>query len=209
MKASRLVASLLAVVLAASTALAIDRDARMIDAARIEGASYDDSDYAAFRVTGETEVENTAGQWAILAGVAVGSLSLDEGPDFDVVTLELGAKRYITPLTSFALIGSYGWNDGPGDFEVGMATLSIKQRFQDADQPLSPFVRLDTSMQFVDQLESYDVLVIAATIGCDFMLGDNWALVLEGGVSESEEFDDGVDRADGWIMGVAMQYYWE
>lgn len=209
MKASRFAASFLTIVLAASTASAIDRDARMIDALRIEGASYDDSDYAAFRLTGETEIENTAGQWAVLAGVAAGSLSLDQGPDFDVLTLELGAKRYINPLTSFALIGSYGWNDGPVDFEVGAVMLSIKQRFQSADQPISPFVRLDTSMQFVDQLESYDVLVIAATLGVDFMMGDNWALVFEGGVSESEEFDDGVDRADGWIMGVAMQYYWE
>ena len=168
-----------------------------------------DADYAAVRVTGETGVEDTAGQWAILAGIAAGSLSLDQGPDLDVLTLELGAKRYMNQLTSLALIGNYGWNDGPVDFEVGTVTLSVKQRFQSASRPISPFLRLDTSMQFVDQLESYDVLVIAATLGCDFMMGNNWALVFEGGVSESEEFDDGVDRADGWIMGVAMQYYWE
>jgi len=189
--------------------MAIDRNAGMIDSAKIEGASYDDSDYVALHITGEVAVEHTGGRWAVLAGLAGGSLSLDGGGDLDILTVDLGVKHYISPVTSLTLLGSYTWHDGNADFEVGTATVSVKQRLQPATAPISPFVRLSTAVQFVDQLESYDVLVLAATAGCDFMMSRDMAVVFEGGISESEEFDDGIDRADGWIMNVALRYYWE
>ncbi len=209
MRVNHFATGCLAIALTASTALAIDRNARMIDAVRVDGASYDHADYAAIRITGEAAVNNTGGQWAILAGASGGSLSLDEGSDFDTLTLELGAKRYLTQLTSVALLGGYTWNDGHVDFEVGTATLSVKHRLQPPTDPISPFVRLNTSLQFVDQLNSYDVFVVTATAGCDFMMTGDMALVFEGGISESEGLDHGIDRADGWIMSAAMRYYWE
>ena len=200
----------LALALTACAALAIDRDANMIDAIRIEGASYDHADYGGINITGETLVDDTGGQWAIVAGISAGRLSIDAGGDFDAMALALGAKYYFTPLTSLAILGSYTWYDAVGDFEVGAATASIKQRLRSPTRPLSPFLRLDTSVQFVDQLNSYNVLVLTATAGCDFMMNDSMAIVFEGGISESEKLDDeGFDRADGWLLSVAMQYYWD
>jgi hypothetical protein len=210
MKLSNVGIVFLTLALTAGTAVAIDRNASMIDAVRIEGASYDHADYGGINITGETRVDDTGGQWAIVAGVSAGSLSLDAGSDFDALALTLGAKYYFTQLTSLAILGNYTWYDASGDFEVGTATASVKHRLLPATEPISPFIRIDTSIQFVDQLNSYDVLVLVATAGCDFMMTDSMAIVFEGGISESEGLDDnGFDRADGWLASVAMQYYWE
>jgi hypothetical protein len=200
-----------ATLLVGSSAFAIDRGARMIDAVRIEGASYNGADYIGARITGETEIQNSGGQWAILAGVSGGTLSLDDDGDFDSFGVSLGVKYYVTELTSISGAGNYTWNNADEDFTQGGAIASFKQRLLAPTHAISPYVRLDTSLQFVDQVdESYNVLAVAAITGCDFVMNDTLAFVFEGGVSQSDTVSgDGIARQDGWSLSFAMKYYWE
>jgi hypothetical protein len=195
--------------LAASSAYAIDRNADMIDAFKVEGASYRNSDYVGLRITGETKVADSSGKWAILAAVAGGQLSLDAGPDTDAIEVGIGLKYYLTSLTSISGMGRYEWNDADIDFEVGTFDVSIKQRLINADRPISPYFKIGAGIQFVDHDESYEVLVLSASAGCDFMMNESMAFVFEAGISESEDIDEGEDREDGVHLGIAMQYYWE
>ncbi len=194
-----------------SSTFAIDRGANMIDALWIQGASYNGADYIGAHITGETQIQNSGGQWAILAGISAGTLSLDARGDFDAIGVALGVKYYITELSSISALGSYIWNDSDlYNFEVGAATASFKQRLISATKAISPFFRLDTSLQFIEQEESYNVLVITANTGCDFAISDTMAFVFEGGISESDSVSgNGVAREDGWTLRLAMQYYWE
>jgi hypothetical protein len=209
MRMNQLASLVIALVLTTSYAIAIDRNASMVDTVRIDATSYDHADSVLVRVTGETAVEDTGGMWAILAGIGAGSFDPKNNGDYDTLAIELGVRNYLTRLTSISILGGYTWLDGPTDLEVGTITLSAKQRLQAPSEPVSPFIRLNASLQFVDDVDSYDVLVLSASAGCDFAMSKDMALVFEGGISESEDIDDGTDRADGWQASVAMRYYWE
>ena len=195
--------------LAVSSTYAIDRNADMIDAFKVEGASYRDSDYVALRITGEKKIADSTGKWAILAALAGGQLDIDAGPEVDVIEIALGLKYYLTSLTSISGMGRYTLNDSGIEFEVGEFDVSVKHRLVSASRPVSPYLKAAAGMQFVDQDESYEVLVLTASAGCDFMMNESMAFVFEAGISESEDIDGGMDLEDGVHFGIAMQYYWE
>jgi hypothetical protein len=195
--------------LAVSSAYAIDRNADMIDAVKLEGASYRNSDYAGLRITGENRVADSSGKWAILAALAGGQLSLDAGPEMDAIEVGLGLKFYLTSLTSISGMVRYTWLEDVIDFEVGAFDVSIKQRLINASRPISPYFKIGAGIQAVDTDDSYEVLVLTASAGCDFMMNESMAFVFEAGISESEDVDKGSDREDGFHVGIAMQYYWE
>lgn len=183
----------------------------MIDALWVEGTSYNGVDYVGARITGETEIQNTGGQWALLASVGGGTLSFDNADDFDALGVSLGVKYYVTELTSISGEGSYTWNNADINFSEGGATASFKQRMRAPTRAISPYFRIDTSLSFLEQDDdSYNVLAVAAFAGCDFVMNDTMAFVFEGGLSESDSVSgDGIARQDGWILRLAMKYYWE
>jgi hypothetical protein len=209
MKVVSTVVSCLFIMLLTQPTFGIDRDANMIDAIWLDATTYDLYDSWGVRVTGENVVRDTGGEWAIITGIGGGQFDYDSGSDFDAISVSLGVKRYLFQNTSLALFGSYTWNDADVDYEVGAVTASLKQRLLSASNALSPFVRIDSTVQFVDTDDSYKLLVVSAIAGCDFMMTDSMAIVFEGGTSTSEDLDDGVEKDDGWLFSVAMQYYWE
>lgn len=201
---------LLSVIISTGNLFAIDRDANMIDTARLDYNNFDHSDYFGLHITGENAVQDTDGKWAILAGVDGGKLSLDESPDFDVIGGEIGVKYYLKTLTSIAILGSYTWSNGDTfDYETPAITARIKQRFSQPDNSVSPYVKGEIEEQFVDSdLDNYNVAVFRAMLGCDFKMAEGYAFVFEGGISESDNLDNGADPEDGFLMTVAMQYDW-
>lgn len=210
MKTVHITTMILATMLTTVAAVAIDRDANMIDALRLNYASFDDSEYFGVHITGENTVKDTNGKWAILAGISGGRLSFEDGPDFDSIGLELGVKYYLQELTSISLLGGYTWSDGDiVDFETGSLTARIKHRFTSAYNPVSPYVKGEIAGLFIDAIEDSDAVVFRAMAGCDFAMSPDFAFVFEGGISESENMDDGPDPEDGWLLTIAMQYYWE
>jgi hypothetical protein len=200
------------VLFSAPAAHAIDRGASMIDALWFQGASYDRADYAGIRITGETQVEGTGGEWAILAGITAGELSLDAGDTYDSIGISLGVQHYLSSLTTIAILGSYTWNNSDTDLSLntGAASAWLKQRLLSPEKPISPFIRIEASLQAIDSADSDNALVVRTTAGCDFMMGDDMAIVFEGGLSESDSLSTGgFGREDGWILNIAMQFYWE
>lgn len=210
MKLFRVWSVSIAAMLATASLYAIDRDAAMIDAVWIEGASFDYADYFGGHITGENMIADSNDKWAVLAGVLAGTGSIDNGSDFDTIGLELGLKYYLLPLTSIAGIGSYAWNnaDEGDDFDTGAFTARIKQRLISADEPISPYLKLEAALQFIDFEDSDSQFTFRAMAGCDVMMSDTFALVFEGGYSESDNLDDGPDTEDGWLLRIGMQYYW-
>lgn len=201
---------LLISILATASSYAVDRYASMSDAFRIDYNSFDDSEFFGIHITGESLVKDTNDKWAILAGVSGGQISFDNGSDFDAIGIEIGTKYYLTPLSAIALLGGYTWSNGDVfDYETGSITARLKQRFTSANEPVSPYFKLELEGQFIDALEDYDAVVFRAMAGCDFMMSKDFAVVFEGGLSESENLDNGRDPEDGWLLTFAMQYYWE
>ncbi len=210
MKTVQITTMILATIMATSSTYAVDRYANMTDTCRVNYNSFESSDYFGVHITGETLVKDTDDKWAILAGISGGQLSFDAGSDFDTIGIEIGAKYYLSPLTAIALLGGYTWSNGDiVDFETGSITARIKQRFISADEPVSPYFKVELAGQFFDAPEDYDAVVLRAMAGCDFMMSKDFAFVFEGGISESENMDDGRDPEDGWLLTLAMQYYWE
>ncbi len=188
---------------------AIDREANMIDTAWVDGYSFDHSDYIGLRVTGENAIQGTDGKWAILAGISGGTFSPDYGDNSLSIGGEIGLKYYFSRLTSVAALGGYTWNDADDyDYDMGTATARLKQRFMPATNPLSPYIKLETGMQFIDTDDSDNVWVYRALLGCDISSTDSMAFILEGGYAGSDNQDDGRDTEDGWIFRLGMQYYW-
>lgn len=210
MKATRLTIAATAAFLTLSSSLfAIDRDAKMIDTVWVDGYSFDYYDYIGLHITGENTIQNTDGKWAILAGVRGGSISPDIGENSLSLGGEIGLKYYFTELTSIAGLGGYMWNDADDyDFNVGEFTARLTQRFIPATRPLSPYIKLEAAIQFVDMVETDNIAVYRAFAGCDVLSSETMAFVFEGGYSESDNLDDGIDTEDGWVVRLAMRYYW-
>ena len=199
----------MAAMFVSSSLFAIDRGANMIDTAWLESGFFDNSDYYGLHITGENLVKNSDGKWAILAGIEGGTVSVDQGSDFNSIGIELGVKYYIAPLTSIAGLGGYTWNDADNSFETGKITARIKQRLAQPEAAVSPYLKLETALQFIDIDDSDNIFVIRAMAGCEFRMSDTWALIFEGGYSESDNLDDGPDTEDGFLLRIGMQYDWE
>lgn len=199
------------------TASGIERDARSIESFCLEGAAYDHSDDYGITITDVRPVAQSGGTWAVVSAIGAGELSQSSGPTFDRLHLELGVKYYATPMTSVAVLGGYTWYDSDDGFEIGSFTLSARQFLVSPEAPLSPYVRLNGSLDFVEPslqspartTASYKMTVFEVLAGCELRMQEKMAFVLEGGVSESESLNsDGRGIADGWLLKIAMQYDW-
>lgn len=199
------------------TATGLERDALSIEALRLDGAAYDHSDEYGVTITAATPVDGSGGNWAVVSELGAGRLSQSSAPSFDRLHLKLGVKRYLASVTSIALLGGYTWYQGDDDFEIAELTLDARQFLFSTEAPVSPYVRVTGSLQFVEPslqspartTESFRMTVVEALLGCEFRMQDKLAFVFEGGVSESESLDsDGRGIADGWLLRIAMQYDW-
>lgn len=208
-------------VLVGSNAMAIDRDAAMIDELNLEATSYDEADYFGFSITVENVMAAASGNWALIAGIGTGELEFDGVAQAnDAIWGGLGVKWYMTPVTGISLMGTWRELDYEGfeDVEILGATAEIKQRLLPASMAISPYIKGQASFQEIDHPAgylsmatsgTYTEVVLAAYFGCEFMMNDSMAWVLEAGISESEEFDDGDDTQDGFLARLAMRYYWD
>jgi len=208
MKKFNIAALTAACIMTTTSLFAIERDANMIDTAWLDMNFFDDYDYIGLHVTGENLVKNGNDKWAILAGFKVGAFDPDYGSSFNSLGIELGVKYYITPLTAIACLGGYEWNDADIDFNTGTVTTRLKQRFTDPGATVSPYIKLEAAVDFIDMDDSDNILIGSALAGCDFRMSDTMAIVFEGGISASDNLDDGPDTDDGMILRVGMQYDW-
>jgi len=202
-------------------ALAIDRDAAMIDELNVEGTSYDDADYFGVSITVENVMAAASGNWALLAGVGMGELEFDGmATENDAVWGGLGVKWYMTPVTGISIMGTWRELDYSGfeDVEILGVTGELKQRLLPATMAISPYVKAAATFQEVDHPAGYlnlatagtfTELIVSAYFGCEFMMNESMAWVFEAGLSESEDFEDGDDTQDGFLARLAMRYYWD
>ena len=202
-------------------ALAIDRDAIMIDELNLEVTSYDDADYVGVSITVENVMAAASGNWALIAGVGAGQLEFDStASDHDALWGGLGMKWYMTPVTGISLMGTWKELDylGYDDVEILGAVAEVKQRLLPATMSISPYVKAKATIQEVDHPAGYiglasagtfTELIVSASFGCEFMMNDSMAWVFEAGISESEDFEDGGDTEDGFLARLAMRYHWD
>ncbi len=197
-------------------ALAIDRDAWMIDTLAFEVAEYRDQSRKGVSLWVENALADESENWAILAGVAGNRLKFDNGERLDSWMVGVGVRRYLLPVTSVALVGSYR-NDNRNAFKTAGGSLILQQRLLPASAAVSPWVTGSLALQDVNMKRaivgsrdsSYTATIVALDAGCDFMAARNFAFVFSAGFSESSAFHTGNRYADGFRGSIAMRYYWD
>ncbi len=200
-------------------ALAIDRDARMIDTVSLNLAALDDVDSIGGSIWGETAIAQPRKDWSLLFGFGYDELSPDNARNVEAWTGGFGLKYYLTEFTSFSGVGTYtryiqGRNTPDRDAKA--ATLSVKHRFQSADAPVSPFLKgavtwrdRSTFSHVEPDLEDRSVseLLVALIGGVEFRMTDTWSFVVEVGYVEADASSNRAENLDGPIASLAMQYY--
>ncbi len=217
MKKCSLIALVMAGFILATTALAIDRNADMIDSIKYMTSSYDQGDTHDLALSGETALADAGQNWSFLVEGQKGILALDSGDDYDSWALGLGLKFYLTKITSLALIASYGEIDFQEGAETRTGTARLKQRFLPSTEDISPFVAGSAAIQEIDAPEGflssdgdvYSELILKCGIGCDFMLDETTAIVIEAYLAQSEATSSDIsDSSDGWTAEAGMSFYW-
>jgi opacity protein-like surface antigen len=214
----RLISAAAAALAAATlTVGAIDRDASMIDTVAFDGFMSDGVDLARLGLSSEIGLATVHRDWSILAALGFGQVSPDAGINGELWFVGLGVKYYVTDLTSVALTGHYESWDEPADIGISGATLALKHRLVPAHEVISPFLTAGASMEEMTvefrgtpAEDSLTQIGIDVGAGCDFMLSDDMALVLQGGYTLTEKVSGGPDDTDdGWHVFAGMAYYWE
>lgn len=211
---------LLLVVLGSATgAFAIDRGARLIDTVSLDMANLDDADVFGGSLWGETTFAVPNEDWALLAGLGGYETAIDYGSDARSWFMGLGLKYYVLPLTSISAVGVYTRNDRAwwenSDTKAG--TLTVKQRFLDANEPVSPYLRASYTWRERSTFSSFDPAaetdmfsedVVTVAAGAEFAMNNDLSFVFDVGMVMAEASDDGVEDLDGFVASVGMQYYW-
>ena len=220
MNTGRTLISALLVFSIATGVFALERNAKMIDTLYLESSDYDYGQLRSINLSVENMTAAKNESWAIIADLGLGNIDYDNMGDEDFWSGSLGVKYYLTTVTSLSLMGSYtemGFSTGP-DIEFLAGTLEVIQRLFPTSFAVSPFVKISASVQEVDHpanflslpvADSFTELVLKGTVGCDFLMNDEFAFVFSLGYSESEDLDDGGDTSDGLSAVVAMKYYWK
>lgn len=209
-------ATLIVLLSATLTAPAIDRGARMIDTIGLEGTTSDSRDTLAVSLWGETRTSAETEKWAILFGGSLGKV----WPEADFGSaksweLGVGLKYYLIPSTSLALTGTYGERDWEGRPDTRAADLLLKHRLLPAVDDVSPYLLVGLGQRNVEVIvppefdTDFREWVWTFGVGCDFMMGRNYAFVFEGSWNVTDGVSDDPD-SDDWVMGlIGMRYYWD
>ncbi len=206
-------ATLMISVLAAD---AIEQDATMITSAAAKFISYKDQDGMLMTAMGEVAVHG-AHHWTIVTGAGGGMLSHAGVANPDLWYLMGGVRLYFTDYASITFAAEYEWANSGTDYKAFGGTVSYRQRLLPAERPISPFFIFAASSQsvratsWVGDFDSVSVLLLELGMGCDFSLGQDLSLVLQGTVRDSSKISDGLygsHYADGWTASLALKYYW-
>ena len=212
MKTARIALTVLVATTVSIPVLALDRGAGMVDWVTIQGGMYDKADTGQVTIWGEqaAAVEEQNVSW--LVGVGYVYSSPDEWDNDGGFLGALGLKYYpISPL-SVAVIGQYEGYGSSFDYSVWSARLDGIYRFISADEAVSPYVRGIGGVRSVknEYLRAEDdsgtQVYGQAGLGCDVMMTDTLAFVLEGMLSVSDNIS-ATYALDGWLVGFSMKYY--
>jgi hypothetical protein len=200
----------------AATLTATDRNARMIDTLAVQSDVFDDGDAIKGTLWSENAFASPYRDWTLLLGGGAGSISPDDAESVDFWEAGFGLKYYITILTSLSLVGQFGaYYDIAGDPDTRGGTFTLKQRFIPADQALSPYVAGAATYRTIEEAfdgsttDDYTEVVAGALLGCDFMLTESLAIVLESGYSHAEEVSGEFETPDAWSVSLGFKGYWE
>lgn len=217
MKKCSVFVAILVTVLAAGTALAIDRDAAMIDTIGIELGDYRNVDTVGVSLWVENKLLHRSDDWAIVAGIGGGNWDPNEGSDAMSLFGALGVKFYPVGIMGLSLVGSYQTFENKSDFDIFAATLACRIRMIPASHAISPYAQLSGSIQRTEfepgfmeaDGDTFNEWVIRAGLGIDFMATEEFSFVFEGGWSDSEDVKSGPQYADGYYAGIYMRYFWQ
>jgi len=197
------------------SAVAVDRDARMIDTIRLEYGELNDADLIGLKIWGENALLPERGPWAILFGGRICELSGEAAEDGDLWNIFLGIKYYIFPETSAVLQATYGEVDWHRSYDVRGVEMQLVHRFLPAEEPMSPFVRgaagLKERGRFGDPVEpdeDKDGVQFEVGAGIDFQSNEELSFVFEAALIEGENLHGEIDISDGWILSFGMKYHW-
>ncbi len=196
---------------------AIDRDVSMIDMIGMDMAGYRHVGYFGGSLWVENRLAAESEDWALVAGIGYGEYDIKDGKDPASWFAALGIKYYLTSFSSLSLVGSYRNFAHRSNFDILAGTATFKLRFIPPRFAISPYGVASASYQYCDfaagyfsrQGEEFDALVTTLGAGVDFMARDDLAFTFEAGYSDSEDFNEGVEYADGVYAGVYLRYYWE
>ena len=206
------VAVLLVALCVPALVFAIDREARNIDSLGVNAGAFDDADEVGLIATTEIAVPVEEDNWSVVAGGRLAEVSPDANvDDLSTWSVFLGMKHYLTRELSAEATGHYRDMD-LSDARILGVDLMVKQRFIPVDEVLSPYAQVGGTLQDVDWgdgVAGLTQVLLHGSLGCDVMLRDDMAIVLEAGYSQALEISgDGDTYGDGFIAAVLMKYYW-
>ncbi|MDI6774203.1 MAG: hypothetical protein QME60_02240 [Verrucomicrobiota bacterium] len=200
-----------------SSGFAIDRDAGMIDVIGADVGGYRDVGYFGGSLWVENRLAAKSEDWALVAGIGGGEYDIKNGSDPYCWFAGIGIKRYLAGFSSLTVMGSYRNFENESNFDIVAGTATFKLRFVPSRHSISPYVAASGSLQYCDFQagyftetdETFNALVLTAGVGIDFMASEDFAFVFEAGLSDSQDFNDGVQYADGFYGGIYMRHYWQ
>ncbi len=216
MKAAKLALVTLTALFTAAPAMAIDRNARMIDWVTAQVGLFDDADRIQVTVWSENiaDVEMRNVSWLAGAGYTYSNPEDETFSTEDGFLLALGLKYYPVEQLSLGVIGQYeGYGHGP-KLGITSARLDAKYRFISASEKISPYCRAVAGINSVKNRDIDEVsgrssvTLVQAGFGVDIMMTDTLAFVLEALYSNSES-DHQTYELDGCIIGFSMKYYFD
>lgn len=198
------------------SALAIDREAGMIDTFSFGVQDLDDMDGYSLRIGGETAALSPGQKWAVLFGAGMGEVSPTTSTrNISSWMFDLGMRYYLTPLTAISVIGHYDAYDTlPDKMDIKAGEVAVRQRFASASKPVSPFVvgsftwrDRSTFSDIGTSSDSISEYLLSLGGGCEFHMGDNFAWVVQGAYIEAHASQDEAENLDGVMASVALSYY--
>ncbi len=196
-------------------ATAADREAKMIDMASVEFLSYRDMSVPLFTVSGEMDIFDESQIGLIVrGGVGIASYSGSDDPVYWTVSGTL--RKRISPVHSITFGAEYEVVEDGEAHRVLAGVFGFHARLRPAEAPVSSFFDLELGVQgarttdWSTGTDSFTALMVGATIGCDYDLRRDVALVVSLSFRDTSGFGDGPygGYADGWSANVGFKYYY-
>lgn len=198
------------------SAVASERNARLIDTIGVSYSDVNDADLLKLHLEGETALQPEGGPWAILLEGELGNFSGEADEDGDTWMVALGIKYYLFPVTSVTIKGTYSEISWLRSYHLVGLEAEMIHRLQPANDPVSPFVHGKVAVQergrFSDPAEAgEDKSGVGFEVGggFDFEANDELSFVVELSLIEGENLHGDLDISDGWRLYFGMKYYWE
>jgi hypothetical protein len=199
--------------------MAIDRDAKMIDTISLElGDLYDeDAESIGGSILAETALFRTHPNWSVLARARGGVVDFDDDEGVVYWGAGLGLKYYLWELTTISLMGTYQTYRVGEDPDVAGLQAELKHRLISTRETISPYLFLQAGIERYteDFIEAEDddgrdsQQAIAFGGGCDFLMREDMAIVLEAAYTKNQEFSGDPTFSYLWTASVGFKYYWE